>query len=539
MTKARTLLGMVLFACVCAGPTHPDAGDAAGVSHPNPLHLNLDERILCDVCSVLRPDLVPAEHRLPRATVARCGTGTIIEALRNWDRLGDTTRAKLTTFFQRPSTQRTHPSPSGRFLIHYDISGTHAVDTEDLDGNGIPDYVDATAQTFDDVWVREIDELGYRAPPDDGDGVYDIHIQQLGLQGVYGLAFPTGSTTSSSYIQIDNNFTDNIFQTRGLDGVRVTAAHEFFHAIQFAYYAPFDAAWWQELTATWMEDVIYDDVNDYYQYQTFFFQDPGKSLDDSPFVGLQPFAASVFGHHLQQVYGIDIVRDTWDSLGARTPYDISNIDVALPSGFASVLPRFAVWNYLTGSRHVAGYYEEGAVYQEISPQQINPTPGVTVSGSTSIDHLASAYLSIATASMSGGLRVSLSLESGSTYEVVIALLKNGVPEVVSAAAEEITIANVSRYDEVVVIPVSTSTSGSRFTIGYAVTNDTAITTTSDLVGDFDRDGSVAFADFLAFASSFGKSATDPAHIRAHDLNADGDIGFSDFLLFASHFGESR
>ena len=45
----------------------------------------------------------------------------------------------------------------------------------------------------------------------------------------------------------------------------MTAAHEFFHAVQFAYDAA-DDQWFMESTATWMEDEIYDDVNDNLQY---------------------------------------------------------------------------------------------------------------------------------------------------------------------------------------------------------------------------------------------------------------------------------
>lgn len=506
-----------------------------------PLTPTEEERIFCDACSVLRPDLLPDDRRPAHVpTVARCGTAALQAVVSNWDRLSAGTRAKLTTFLQRPSNQRSFASPSGRFLVHYDVSGFHGVDTADSDGNGVPDYVDLVADTFDDVWTREIDGLGYRAPPDDGDGVYDIHIQQLGLQGVYGLTFSTpGMTISPSHIQIDNDFTDNIFATRGTAGVQVTAAHEFYHAIQFAYYAPLDAGWWQELTATWMEDVMFDDVNDYYQYQPFFFQSPETSLDQFTFGSLQPFAASVFGHYLQDVYGVDVVRDTWDTMATRTPatYEIEDVDTGLPGGFAEVLPRFIVWNYLTGGRHLAGYYEEGAVYQEVKPIRPTPVSGLSVTGSDRINHLASTYFAIDTKSLSGGLKVDLTLESGSTYEVIVIHLRNGSPEVVYLPGNSITIANVSRYDEVVIAPLSTSLSGSNFDVDYTILNSGSLTQSTNEVGDFDRDGSVAFADFLAFAESFGKPVTDAGHVRAHDLNADGEIGFGDFLVFASHFGE--
>ncbi len=43
-------------------------------------------------------------------------------------------------------------------------------------------------------------------------------------------------------------------------GLRATAAHEFFHAVQFAYDSSEDA-WLTEGTAVWMEDRVADDVN--------------------------------------------------------------------------------------------------------------------------------------------------------------------------------------------------------------------------------------------------------------------------------------
>jgi hypothetical protein len=157
-------------------------------------------------------------------------------------------------------------SPSGRFEIHFALTGFHAVDPKDDNRNGIPDYIDETARTFDRLWELQVDQLGYRPPISDGDEYYDIYIQRLGGQSVYGWAYQDAGTleiTTSSYIVIDKNFTDNIYATRGLNGLHVTAAHEFFHAVQFAYYA--------NANATWMEDIAYGQINDYYQYLPQFF----------------------------------------------------------------------------------------------------------------------------------------------------------------------------------------------------------------------------------------------------------------------------
>ena len=52
--------------------------------------------------------------------------------------------------------------------------------------------------------------------------------------------------------------------------------------------------------------------------------------------------------------------------------------------------------------------------------------------------------------------------------------------------------------------------------------------------DFDRDGKVAFSDFIAFSAAFGSPAE--GEKMKFDLNRDGQINFSDFILFGKVFG---
>ena len=58
-----------------------------------------------------------------------------------------------------------------------------------------------------------------------------------------------------------------------------------------------------------------------------------------------------------------------------------------------------------------------------------------------------------------------------------------------------------------------------------------------LTSDFDGDGVVNFADFLAFAGQFGTRQDDGRYEAKYDLDSDGAIGFGDFLLFSSSFGK--
>lgn len=468
----------------------------------------------------------------------KCGTLLTSEIASNWARLSKTTQASLSSLFQRQARQASFISRNDRFEVHYDTTGSHAVAHFDDDGNGTPDYVDFVANTFEDVWDLQILQLGYLEPPVDSDGRYDVYIKNLGNSGVYGLTWPDpGGTTTASYMEIDNNFTDNIYFTREHKAVQVTAAHEFYHAIQFAYYAPFDVAWWQELTATWMEDFAYDDVNDYYAYVEFFLEAPEESLDKFSFGNLRPFGASIFGHYLADVYGTETIKSTWDSLGTRTPssYDIVDIDSALPGGFSEVLPRFAIWNYFTGTRQ-RGYYQEGGVFEEVSVRTIQPSPGQSTADFKRVDHFGATYIRVETQGLSGGLRVTLDLDSDATWGVVVLLVTANTVDILRPSGSDVEIPNVGSYDEVVIIPMVLSSSGTNFTVDYSVLATTAVQGWSDLIGDFDHDGEVGFNDFLGFADSFGRSGAE-GHDERHDMDANGTIDFSDFLKFAGRFGD--
>lgn len=54
--------------------------------------------------------------------------------------------------------------------------------------------------------------------------------------------------------------------------------------------------------------------------------------------------------------------------------------------------------------------------------------------------------------------------------------------------------------------------------------------------DFNGDGRVDFADFMAFAGVFGRARNEEGFDDRFDLDDNGEIGFADFLIFAGSFG---
>lgn len=439
-----------------------------------PLWMNpkLETELYNQACGLFLPHELPeGSSYIPQTAV--CGTPVVAALARNWPVLSKSTRETFAFLFNRPTMQRTLISRGGHFKIHYNTTGRDSVASADTDLNGIPDYVDEVAATFESIWDLEVTEMGYREPVPDSDGLYDVYIRELSQMRVYGLNYPVslGDLTTTSYMHIDNNYTDSIYRTSGLDGLHVSAAHEFHHSLQFGYYAV-DLTWYHELTATWMEDVAYDDVNDYFQYVPSFFNSPTTSLDYQPSLAdPHQYGASVYAHFLAEIYGTNIIRNTWEQLSETTSfsYNIDDMDEVMPGGgFAGVLPGFVVWNYFTGSRSLPGTYPEGEHYTTSDVTTVLPASGVITTGSGVIDHLASEYMQVATSGQTGSLRGTFTLEKDLSWQFLTVLVKDGGIDVLRPVQPSLDVPNAGNYEEIVFIPISTELSGTRFDFDYSI-----------------------------------------------------------------------
>lgn len=184
-----------------------------------------------------------------------------------------------------PSTGSWTFTCSVRFCFHYVTTGDDAVDLTDADLNGKPDYVDLTSATMETVWDTEVTAYGLRAPKDDStsvlpfaggnpDGRFDVYLANIGDDSLYGYCSSddpetqlTNRSDVSAYCVLDNDYSVAEFGAPPVNSLQVTAAHEFFHAVQFAYSYLTDS-WLLESLAAWIEDEVYTDVNDNLQYLT-------------------------------------------------------------------------------------------------------------------------------------------------------------------------------------------------------------------------------------------------------------------------------
>jgi hypothetical protein len=124
---------------------------------------------------------------------------------------------------------------------------------------------------------------------------------------------PVAQGTASAYIVIENDFygfPPNDIDRTGREVIRegalkVTQAHEFMHAIQFNINV-YGSGWLMESHATWAEDAVYDDANDWHWYINRFLATP-----DFPIFSRYLYGAAFYQNWLTETRGVDVVRQIW------------------------------------------------------------------------------------------------------------------------------------------------------------------------------------------------------------------------------------
>jgi hypothetical protein len=330
--------------------------------------------------SVYRAFLAERGALAERATNDRdpikCGVPLYAELASNLDKLTPEQRDALRDVAARPESHTSIVSPSGIFRIHFDTVGYHAPAYADLDGDVLSVWESARAagEAFDSAYRYEVEELGYLPPPSDapngGDALYDVYLRQIGY---YGLTYPENATGApncfETYIIIHNAFGSG-FYSRGLEGLWVTAAHEFHHAVIIGGYGlAWEDIFYQEISCTAMEEFAHDDVNDYYNYMdasSGYFKNPGVSIVRNSANG---YDLAVWHIFLHEKYGFGVLKRIWEIFAGGTP-TILAVDAALReygSSFRDDFNEFAAWTYFTGDRAVEGkYFEEAADYEQIT-----------------------------------------------------------------------------------------------------------------------------------------------------------------------------
>jgi len=336
--------------------------------------LSYEQYLVYNALSIFEPTQLPSEYQLESADLPiKSGTFLIQGIKANWDKISLSYQGLLAQYFQRPTLPYSIISPGGNFRIHYATEGVDRVSLEDNNRNDIPDYVERTAEYFDHSHSIIVDELGFNPPAPDSSGKgkkFDIYLKALSR--CYGITWleetiPVNPNGYSCYIEIENDFVG--FNMPQLYALRVTAAHEYFHAVQVGYRYRDEDVFFMEMCSTWMEDFVYDEVNDYLNYLTNFFNSinyPFYYTNNSWF----EYASSLWIHMIVKKYEPAVIRKVWELIPKQTAFtSIQEVLLKYTTSFNEELKSFGLWNYFTGSRaDTVNYYPEGYLYPEIKPE---------------------------------------------------------------------------------------------------------------------------------------------------------------------------
>lgn len=289
-------------------------------------------------------------------------------------------------------------SESGRFRLYFYREGEHAVPEEDNDQSGVPDYVERAAEYADESWQHQVAELGFEDPVVIG----PLSIEFRDIDSLtYGYTQPDGLTTR---IVVHSNFEDfppnDDPEGNQLGALKVTIAHELKHSIQYAtnrWRGDAGEVDWMEMDATMMENIVYPQVNDYYNYiggSAGIFGNPRRSTP----VAYHHVTWSLFyAEHLGMLYWVE----TWQEI--QDDHYIPMLDAmmqALPgisSGeeqmtFNQLFVRNHLWHATSGTRNIQGYgFSESVYYPDAFMEQVHHVVPEAFEDAGQIANLAGSY----------------------------------------------------------------------------------------------------------------------------------------------------
>jgi hypothetical protein len=414
------VLATVALALGLAAPTVADPGDRPRPELPTSASDRAREA-LADVRAIFNGDRPGAART--SAESGREATLALRELMRVRDRLTGAERRQADAFLARPTDGAADPMDQGyrgtadprrtcsdTVCLHWVDTTADRPQQVDSDGDTVPDFVEQTLTTVTGVHATYV-TAGYREPKPDGRrggrrDLTDIYLADIGEEGMYGYCASDDLTPATydvpAYCVLDNDYAEFPALTP-VENMQVTAAHEYFHAVQFAYDA-FEDGWFMEATATWAEDELFDDIDDNLQYlRAGPIGRPRVPLDKFEEFGSHQYGDWIFFRYLTEKYdeavgGLPtLVRAAWDkadaSEGAPDMFSIQAVKAALTARgttFGRQFARFADANRRSRAEYsegAANTYPKAPLWKERSLTRSARTAALTVD---QLDHQSSA-----------------------------------------------------------------------------------------------------------------------------------------------------
>ncbi len=319
------------------------------------------------------------------ATLCSCASVLLFASAAAADR-PDTPGTTELFHFDSTDVVETYGSPGGDFLLHFTRAGANAVPSVDADTSGVPDYVENLAILYDDVLSFYRDDLGFRAPLDDGaildnggDARFDVYLVDFGggSDGSFrtdgcGLdGEPPGHCVG--FMVQENDFVGYFYPSVDYAN-RVLSSHEFFHAVQAAYDAD-QGSVLAESTAVWATEAFDPTLDDFEGFVGGFLEHTDRPLDRGLSGPVDPFSygAALFIRFLDERFDRSIVRMLWEACETQPwlPALDEILTTEYDSSFAEAFTELAAWDLHTGSyADPTIAYAEGDAYPPVTTTMV-------------------------------------------------------------------------------------------------------------------------------------------------------------------------
>src|SRR5687768_16380648 len=304
--------------------------------------------------AVLAPEKLPQKYKT--AVIGKDATESMVRQALDWEGLSKSTKQEILELRANGFANMKNTFETEHFVLHYStVSTSDAVPAVDVSGiQGVPDYIEVAARSWEEIWQRQVVELGYPAPKGvTAQNKFHVYFDKIPY---YGYCMPTNVElegvspvavgTASAYIVINSDFygfPPNDEDRTGTEVIRsgalkVTQAHEFMHALQIAINV-YGSGWLMESHATWAEDAVYDGINDWHWYINTFLATP-----ELPIFSRYLYGAAYFQNYVSERYGVDVMRQIWLAHRTRSAPDAIR-DVAFGGSWEAV-KAFAPAEYL-------------------------------------------------------------------------------------------------------------------------------------------------------------------------------------------------
>jgi hypothetical protein len=277
------------------------------------------------------------------------------------------------------------PYCTANFCVHYVTTTVDAPDLTDAGGVlGVPDYVEKIDVAAETSFSVENTALGWPAPKSDGtlgggDGLTDVYLVDIGGDGLFGYSAPDPPQKCVrkcyAFLVMDNNFSTAEFGYPDPQiPLEVTIAHEYNHVLQFNLDALTDG-WLFESSATWSEEKVFPNDNDYVNYLPVFARTPQVPITDfGGGRGTRIYGLAVLNHFLDSGdggFGPGVVLGAWKAADGVQPPDFAfaamdkSIRKLGGSGFGQEFTQFAA---ATAEWKTSGGFPDAASYPDVKRQ---------------------------------------------------------------------------------------------------------------------------------------------------------------------------